>query len=221
MKKYKIITLLFIISVFILTGFKQIKTPLASDKWTGTVTWIKTSKGKAKIVSYNNGHEEVHRWDNYFAYHTDVNFINSKGIVSRSDTSRKWAKDSLFYSNPDVYTIDETTEKIYRNKKGSFDLDVEFSDDKKTYWISFFGPICPEFFSFERNSTILGHSYDSSTREDGGIQITLPAGVTGHSVGINPNVLSGTFEEIIPANPNDPSGAEIITRARWELKKVK
>ncbi len=191
------------------------------ETWTGTVTWIKTSGGIGKLVNDNNGHQEVHQYDNYFAYHTKADFINSKGTVSRADSSRKWEKDSLFYSNPNIYTTTESTEKIIRNGTGEFNLEVEFSEDKKTYWISFFGPICTEYYSFERNDQILGHSKDSSAKEDGGIQITLPAGFAGYPLGINPNLLIGKFEEIIPANPDDPTHAEIITRAKWELKKVK
>ena len=196
--------------------------PFKKERWSGTVTWMKTSRGKARVVSYDHGFENVHRWDNYMAYHTHVNFVNSKGIVYRVDTATKWEKDSSIFIHPqNKYMIEETTTKIYRKGKGDFDLDVEFSDDKKTYWISFFGPICPEFHFFERRNNIHGNSSDSSILNDAGIQLTLPASFTGHPVGANPNILSGTFEEIIPANPTDPGGEAIITRARWELKKVK
>ena len=122
MRRFEISLLLLVIATLFLVGAgkrKQIKI-LSADKWIGTVTRIKTSGGKGKLVTYNNGHEEVHRYDVYFSYHTDANFINSKGTVSRADTSTKWEKDSLFYSNPDVYTITETTEKINRNGKGGF-----------------------------------------------------------------------------------------------------
>jgi hypothetical protein len=75
--------------------------------------------------------------------------------------------------------------------------------------------------SFERRNNNHGNSYDSSTKADAGIQLTLPASFSGHPVGTNPNILSGIFEEIIPANPNDPGAEVIITRAKWELKKAK
>lgn len=215
----RIVPLLFICPLFLLTGFKKSirQKTRSADKWTGTVNWIKTSNGKGRKSQSNSGHEEVFRWENYMAYHTDVNFISSKGTVFRSDTATKWEKDSLFFANPDTYMIEERNTKTYRKGKGNFDLEVEFSEDKKTYWISFFGPICSEFYSFERRNSIYGNSYDSSTKDDAGIQITLPARSAGYPVGINPNILSGTFEEIIPPNPNDLAGQEIITRAKWEL----
>jgi len=200
----------------------SISQPFKKETWSGTVTWSKTSAGKARVVSYDHGFENVHRWDNYMAYHTNVNFVNSKGIVFRADTATKWEKDSAIFIHPqNIYMIEETNTKIYRKGKGDFDLEVEFSDDKKTYWISFFGPICPEFMSFERRNNIHGNSSDSSIKSDAGQQITLPAAFAGHPVGPNPNILSGTFEEIIPPNPDDPASQAIITRAKWELKKVK
>jgi len=195
---------------------------LKKELWSGTVTWTKTSSGKAKVVSYDHGFENVFRWDHYMSYHTDVNFIKSKGTVSRADTVTKWEKDSTIFIHPqNIYMIEERNTKIYRKGKGDFDLDVEFSEDKKTYWISFFGPICPEFHFFEKRNNIHGTSSDTSTLHDAGFQTTLPADFNGYPIGANPDILSGTFQEIIPANPDDPAHEVIITRARWELKKVK
>jgi len=192
------------------------------ETWSGTVTWIKTSAGKARTTSTDHGFENVFRWDNYMAYHTNVNFINSKGTVYRADTATKWEKDSVIFIHPqNKYMIEERMTKIYRKGKGDFELEVEFSEDKKTYWISFFGPICPEFLSFERKNNIHGNTFDSSTKSDAGIQLTLPAAFKGHPVGADPNILIGTFEEIIPPNPTDPASQAIITRAKWELRKTK
>lgn len=196
--------------------------PFTKERWSGTVTWEKTSSGKARMVSHDHGFENVYRWDNYMAYHTYVDFVNSKGTVFRADTATKWEKDSVIFIHPqNKYMIEERITKIYRKCKGDFELEVEFSEDKKTYWISFFGPMCPELMFYERKNNIHGNSSDSSTNQDAGIQITLPASFTGHPVGNNPNILSGKFEEIIPPNPDDPASQAIITRARWELKKTK
>lgn len=192
------------------------------ELWSGTVTWTKTSSGAARTTATDHGFENVFRWANYMAYHTDVNFINSKGVVYRADTATKWEKDSVIFIHPqNKYMIEERMTKIYRKGKGDFDLKVEFSDDRKTYWVSFFGPICPEFMSFERKNNIHGNTFDSSTKTDAGFQVTLPADGKGYPVGNNPNILSGKFEEIIPPNPTDPASQAIITRAKWELKKVK
>ncbi|MES1214490.1 MAG: hypothetical protein ABUT20_03150 [Bacteroidota bacterium] len=196
--------------------------PYKKELWSGTVIWSKFSTGKARVVSYDHGFENAFSWDHYLSFHTDVNFIKSKGTVYRADTVTKWEKDSTIFIHPqNKYMIEERMTKIYKKGKGDFDLDVQFSEDKKTYWISFFGPICPEYHFFEKRNNIHGNGSDTSMLEDAGFQTILPADATGHPVGNNPNVLSGVFEEIIPANPQDPAGEAIITRARWELKKVK
>lgn len=187
-------------------------------QWSGTVTWLKTSHGNAKMTNIVNGHEEVGRWDHFFAYHISVKFVNDKGVVVRSDTATKWGKDSVFFSPPDVYMTEETTTKIYCNGKDTFILDVEFSEDKKTYWIRFSTPTCSEFLFSEKVNNILGTTSGTSTNDHEGIQITLPANFTGHPVGKNPKFLSGTFQEIVPANPADPSSAEIITKGSWNLR---
>jgi hypothetical protein len=223
MKENKIIAVAFVAFLFLLTGFKKnIHYKISSaDKWTGTVSWLKTSKGKARRDQTNNGHPEVFKWDDYFAYHLDVNFVNSKGKILRADTSRKWEKDSTFFANPDVYMVEERTTKIHCNGSETLELEIRFSDDRKTYWISFFTPTCPEFHSFLKVNNIYGNSSDSSTTDHPGIQIDLPASFTGHPVGTNPNILSGTWREVIPPNPSDPSSAEITTEGKWDLKKAK
>lgn len=187
-------------------------------QWSGTVTWLKTSKGNATVRNNNNGHEEVSKWEHFFAYHIAVKFINDKGIVVRNDTATKWGKDSLFFSNPDVYMLEETTTKIYCSGKDTFILDVEFSEDNKTYWISFYTPTCQEVLSSQKVNNILGTSSNSSTADHEGIQINLPANFIGHPVGKNPKILSGSFQEVVPPNPADPSSAEIITKGSWNLR---
>ena len=196
--------------------------PGKKEKWSGTVTWIKSSSGTARTTAQDHGFENVFRWVNYMTYHTDVNFINSKGTVFRADTSSKWEKDSVIFIHPqNKYMIEERMTKIYRKCKGDFELEVEFSEDRKTYWISFFGPICSEQLLFERKNNIHGNTSDASTSNDAGIQITLPADAKGYPVGNDPTILLGIFEEIIPPNPTDPASQAIITRAKWELKKTK
>ena len=195
---------------------------IKKETWSGTVTWIKTSSGAARTTSTDHGFENVFRWINYMAYHTDVNFINSQGTVARTDTVRKWEKDSVIFIHPqNKYMIEERMTRIYRKCKGEFELQVEFSEDRKTYWISFFGPICTEHLFFEKKNNIHGNTSDSSTLNDAGFQVTLPADAKGYPVGNNSNILAGKFEEIIPPNPNDPASQAIITRAKWELKKIR
>lgn len=223
MKKYKIILLLFITPLFLLTGFDQNKKGNISveDKWSGKVSWIKTSKTKGRRVWDNHGKEEAYRWDFFFKYRLDVNFVNSKGTVVRADVTTNWEKDSTVFSAPDnLYRIVETTKNLDCNGKEVLDLEVEFSDDKKSYWISFFTPACPEHFSYRVISNIDPPINSNNTSEHPGIQINLPANFTGQPVGSNPNALSGKWEETIPA-PNDPGGGEIITRATWDLKRNK
>lgn len=195
--------------------------PFKKDLWSGTVIWSKFSTGKARVVSYDHGFENAFSWDHYLSFHTDVNFIKSKGTVYRADTVTKWEKDSTIFIHPqNKYMIEERTTKIYKKNKGEFDLEIEFSEDRKTYWITFFGPICREHQFFEKRNNIHGNTSDTSSRDDAGFQVTLPANAAGYPVGNNPNILSGTFKEIIPPNPDDPAHEAIITTAKWELKRA-
>jgi len=114
--------------------------------------------------------------------------------------------------------IEERSTTINCNGNSVFDLSVEFSEDKKNYWISFSTPDCPEQLTYKVINNIHGNTNNSSVNEHQGIQITLPANFTGQPVGNNPDVLSGTFTETIPA-PNDPGGGEINTTATWNLTK--
>jgi hypothetical protein len=223
MKIYKIMLLLFMVPLFVLSGFKEkrkTKIP-AADKWTGTVTRVVTSKSKARTVVNNILGDDINNWDHFFAFHNEVNFVNSKGMVIRTDTTINWDKDSLSTGPKGIppYLVEERTTKVFGNGKGSSDLEIQFSGDKKTYWINFEAPRSMEYTSHSIKSDIVGNSSDTSSGLVDGLSLTLPPTFTGHPVGNDPNVLSGTFEEILPA-PNDPGGGAIITRAKWNLKRV-
>ena len=223
MENYKTILLSVIAPLFILTGYEQPKKAsiVSEDKWSGKVSWIKTSKSKGRRVWNNHGKEEAYRWDFFFEFRIDVNFINSKGMLVRADITTNWEKDSTVFSTPDnLYRVVQTTKNIDCNGKEVLDLEVEFSDDKKNYWISFFTPACMEHASYQIISNMDPPVNSNTTNENLGTQINLPANFTGQPVVGNSNVLSGKWEEIIPA-PNDPGGGEIITRATWDLKKTK
>jgi len=116
--------------------------------------------------------------------------------------------------------VEEKNTTIYCKGKEEFDLEVLYSDDRKHYWVSFFTPTCTEYLTFDVRNNIHGNTHNTSVLEHQGIQITVPANFTGDPVDSNPNVLIGKWEEIIPA-PNDPGGGSIITRAKWDLKRIK
>jgi len=140
----------------------------------------------------------ITNWNNCFVFHINVRFVNSKGMVYRADTTTKWQLDSMdFIQKKDM--IEEKTTRIYCKGERGFDIEVEFSEDGKTYRISFLSPDCPEYITYDVKNNIHAVTHDSSVREHQGIQITLPASFPGQPVGNDPNVLSGTFDEIIPA----------------------
>ncbi|TMI86498.1 MAG: hypothetical protein E6H06_20830 [Bacteroidetes bacterium] len=223
MKNYKIILLLFIAAVFILTGFKEIKITKipAADKWTGTVTQLVTSKTKGRIVANSILGENISKWDKFFAFHIDANFVNSRGTVIRADTINNWELDSMATGPRGIppYIVDERTIRSYCNGKDIFGLDVQFSEDKKTYSINFFTSDCKGLRSSEEKNTVTGNSSDTSPSDMDGLILTIPP-FPGHPVGNDPNILSGKYDEIIAA-PNDPGGGDIITRITWNLKKSK
>lgn len=219
MKNYTIILLLLIAPFLLSTESRQnekqeMKT---ADNWSGTVTWTKTSTSKGKRKWESNGKECVYKWNFSFEFKINVTFRNGKGTVVRLDKTSNWDKDSIIFVHKDnTYMTEERTKMIDCSGQGESELSVEFSEDKKYYWISFFTPDCPEKLTYEVRNNIHGNINNSSVNDHQGIQITLPANFTGEPVGNNPDVLSGTFTETIPA-PNDEGGGEIITTATWNL----
>lgn len=190
------------------------------EKWSGFVSWSKTSVSKGDRKWNDNGHENKYSWDFYFEYKITVNFIHSYGYVVRADTTTHWEKDSIIFIHKDrKYMEEERIKLIFCNGQELLELFVEFSDDKKSYWISFYTPSCPEQISYEVKNNIHGNTIDNSVNEHPGIQITLPAGFQGQPAGNNPKILSGVFEETVPS-PNDPNGGVIVTKAKWDLKKI-
>jgi len=221
MKNFNLTPVLIIAFVLLSNSKKQNEKTITktADNWNGTVTWTKTSASKGKRKWEQNGKENVYRWDFSFEFKITVNFRNGKGTVVRADKTSNWDKDSIIFIHPeDKYMIEERTKTIICNGQEVSDLSVEFSEDKKNYWISFFTPECPERLTYDVNNNIHGNTHNESVNDHQGIQITLPANFTGQQVGNNPDVLSGNFEEIIPA-PNDEGGGEITTKATWNLTK--
>lgn len=219
MKILKLGTVLIIALFFLSNSQKQNekKNIRTADNWSGTITWKKTSASKGKVKWDEHGKENVQRWDKSFEFKITANFVNGKGNVVRLDKTTNWGKDSLIFVHPEnKYMIQETTTIIDCSGQDVSELSVEFSEDKKYYWISFFTPTCAERITHEVRNNIHGNTNDQSVSDHQGIQITLPPTFTGEPVGNNPDVLSGTFSEIIPA-PNDPGGGEIITTATWNL----
>jgi hypothetical protein len=225
MKNFKIILLLFIASVFLLSGFKERRNEKipAADKWTGTVTWIVTSKTKARLVENSILGQHIHKWDKFYEFRTVVNFVNGKGTVIRADTINNWELDSMPTGprGTPPYIVDERTTISYCNcnGKGPVDLEVEFAGDKKTYWLNFLTAGCQGLRSWEIKNTVYGNSSGTSPSDNDGTSLTVPPTFTGHPVGNDENILSGVYDEINPA-PNDPGGGDIITKMTWTLKKV-
>jgi len=190
--------------------------PFAKEKWTGTVNWTKTSQSKARVVEAT----VTSHWDDYFLFQNEVSFVNSKGTVYRVDKTTKWRLDSIdFVKKGGREMIEEKNTTIICNGKAEMELEILYSADRKYYWVSFFTPDCPEIITHTVKNNIHGNSNNTTTNNHQGGQVTLPATAIGEFVGRNPNVLTGTWEEIIPT-PNDPGGGSIITRATWILKKV-
>lgn len=221
MKSFKLVSLV-IVALFFLSNSKrqnEKKIPEITDNWNGTVTWSKTSASKGKRKWDDHGKENVYRWDFFFEFKITVSFRNGKGTVVRLDKTSNWDKDSIIFIHPDnKYMIEERTKMIDCSGQDVSELSVEFSEDKKHYWISFYTPECRGQNTYDVSNNIHGNSSNPSVNEQQGGQITLPANFTGQPVGNNPDVLSGTFTETIPA-PNDPGGGEIITTATWNLTK--
>src|SRR5688500_13507953 len=147
MKNYQIILLSIIFPFFLSTRIKENKTSQtnAIDNWSGTVTWTKTSASKGKRKWDDHGKENVHRWDFFFEFKITATFKNGKGSVLRTDKTTKGEKDSIiFVHRENKYMIEERSTTINCNGNDVFDLSVEFSEDKKNYWISFSTPDCPE-----------------------------------------------------------------------------
>ena len=191
--------------------------PYNKERWTGTVTWYKTSRSKARVESET----VTSHWDDFFIFHINVQFVNGKGVVYRADTTTKWRLDSIdFVKKRGREMVEEKNTTIYCKEKEDMDLEVLYSDDRKHYWVSFFTPTCPEYLTHDVKNNIHGNTHSQSVNDHLGIQINMPATFTGELVGNNPNVLTGTWKEIVPA-PNDPGGGTIITGGTWNLKKVK
>jgi hypothetical protein len=208
--------------LFLLMGFKKdLPGENSEAKWTGRVVWTKTSSGKAKVDGNSNGHPEIFRWNNSLVFRITVDFVDSKGTIYRADTTKKWEKDSTFFGNPDVYMIEERTTNVFCKGKDVFELEVEFDADKKNYWLRFETPNCPEFNFHEIKNSIHGTGVDSFTLDHPGIQLTLPTNFTGQPIGNTPTVLSGTYNEMIPPNPDDPAKQAIVINAKWDLRRSK
>ena len=147
--KYRLILLLFLVPLFLSNSIKQNKkeNTEAADNWSGTVSWRKTSTSKGEKKWDDHGKENTHRWDFSFEFRINVNFINGKGTVVRADNTSKWEKDNIIFVHAEnKYMIEERTTMISCNGQEVSDLSVEFSEDKKTYWISFSTPGCLEVF---------------------------------------------------------------------------
>lgn len=190
---------------------------LVTEKWSGTVTWYKTSRSKARIKEES----VTSYWDDFFIFRISVQFVKGKGVVYRADTTTRWRLDSMdFVKKGGREMVEEKNTTIYCNGKEELDLEVSYSDDRKHYWISFFTPTCPEYITYDVKNNIHGNTHNQTVNDHLGIQINMPANFTGEPVGNNPDVLTGTWKETVPA-PNDPGGGTIITGGSWNLKKVK
>ena len=219
-KKYSVL-IISLLPFFFSTSFLKNEKLIVeyADNWSGKVSWTKTSASKGKKKWDDHGHENVHRWDFSFEFRIDVSFKNGKGTIVRADYTSRSETDSIIFIHPEnKYMIESKTTMISCNGQEVSDLTVEFSEDKKHYWISFYTPTCTERLSYEVRNNIHGNTSNSSVNDHQGGQITLPANSTGQPVGNNPSALSGTFEETIPA-PNDEGGGEIITKATWSFTK--
>lgn len=217
--KNKIIVLLLVAFIFLTTGFKKItlrdKPP---EKWTGRITWKKTSATTGKKKWDNHGLEEAHRWDISFEYKIDAVFVKSKGNVHRHETATDWQKDSLVFVHPEKkYLIGETTKWKYCDCSEILDVEVEFDADRKNYWVRFDMPICDQHDEYLKISNLYGNQNDVSINEHPGTTLTLPPTFSGQPVGNNLKTLSGSWQETIPS-PND--GGVMITTANWDLSMI-
>ena len=208
MKKFIPLLPLFAILFFIASSFVLKNKSGIEDKWSGTVTWTQTyiNKGKDKQGVYQKD------WDHYNIFRIKANFVNNKGTVIRADTTNRleWDSTDMGHGN---YNTEERTTRIYCNGKDNLELSVEFQDDGKSYWISFYTPDCPEITISRRRSNILPPVDQTTTTDNPGTQINIPDQKTGN----NPNELKGRIDEHIP--PSGPGGGDTYTTITWNLKK--
>ena len=219
--KNKIIILLLITLIFLTTGLKKLTVPVqAGEKWTGRITWKKTSKSVAREKWMTNGLEEAHSWDISFEYKINAVFVKSKGAVNRIETATDWQKDSVVFVHPEKkYLVEQTTKWKYCNCSEILDVEVEFDADRKNYWVRFDMPKCDQHDEYLKISNIYGNKFDVFINEHPGTTLTLPPTFSGQPVGNNLKTLSGSWQETIPA-PNDPGGGAIITTANWDLSMI-
>ena len=221
MKTYAIILLLIVAPFFLSNKNKQkkIAQPKVRDNWSGTVTWSKTSISRGIKTWDDHGKENSGEWDFFFEFKVIATFVNGKGTVVRTEvTTKKEKQKVIFVHKDDKYMIEEKTTKITCGGNEVLELSVEYSEDRKYYWISFFTPDCVGENIYDVTNNITGDVHQRTASEQQGGQITLPADFKGHLVGNDPNVLSGSFLETIPGPP-DAGGGDIVTSATWSLTK--
>lgn len=190
------------------------------DNWSGTVTWIKTSVSKGEKKWDEAGKQNVHKWNYSAEFKINATFVNGRGTVTRSEKTTNRDNDKLiFVPADDKYMIVETSTIITCDSSDVLELSVEFSEDtlgRKVYWITLATPACNEILVYTKNNNILGVENNQSMVEKGGGQLILPANASGQLLGNDPNILTGSFRELIPAPPDGGSG-EILTIASWNL----
>ncbi|MGZ5222148.1 MAG: hypothetical protein ACXWC7_18830, partial [Chitinophagaceae bacterium] len=182
MKNLTLIPVLIIAFFFLSNSKKENEktTTETADNWNGTVTWTKTSASKGRRKWDSNGKECAYRWNFYFEFKINVTFRNGKGTVVRLDKTSNWDKDSTIFVHKDnTYMTEERKKMIDCSGQDVSELSVEFSEDKKHYWISFFTPACSGQITYEVRNNIHGNSGNPSRNEQQGGQIILPANFTG------------------------------------------
>lgn len=181
-------------------------------KWTGTITYNHTSKFKGQ----DNSSEVKSEWDLFYEHLVNADFMNSIGVVTRSEVTREFRKTIAPLTKSDN-NVEETIRNESCSGKDRLEVSVEIDQETKKYFISFFTPSCAGQKTGSYKSTVLAMtgqpavlSRDSILNE--GSQITIP----GQDLK-NPDILSGIFTD----QNASPNGAILSTVIKWNLKKSK
>jgi len=207
MRNKGFLLLLFVVFVVIASGFiykKEIR-KTAEDKWSGTITYTRTSNKIGN--SFEN--KVKSEWNITSTFTVTGRFSNNKDFAVRTENSVTWNKNTSKYTST-IDHVEERRTEIVCNANGPVKLSVEIDRDSKTYWIGFDIPSCQETITSTYKSNLFPHTNSSSTGENSGSPISIPA----QRLGKNPKVLSGIIEE----TRTDPGDEVTITTIKWNLR---
>jgi len=204
--KWILLPFFFVVAIFI-SGFiyKNKNVPLIEDKWIGTIQYKRTSNKIGN--SFEN--KVKSEWNITSTFTVTGRFGNNKDFAVRTENSVTWNKHTSKYTS-DIDHVEERRTEIVCNANGPVKLSVEIDLDSKTYWIGFDIPSCQQTITSTYKSNLFPHTNSSSTGENSGSPISIPA----QRLGKNPKVLSGIIEE----TRTDPGDEVTITTIKWNLR---